>query len=688
MSCSCCSTGSCGPSASGGSPASRVPSGLEKRARREIRLLAARFISSSVLFAVALGIQFLQPAFIPGSALIVLPRVLFVFSWLISGYRVLYSALRNIVRGQVFDENFLMSVATIGAFIIGQWSEGAAVMLFFNLGEMVQESAVNRSRRSITDLVDVRPDSARLAESGEIRHPAEVPEGSVIRVLPGEKIPLDGIVTAGSSSADTSRLTGENLPREIIAGSAVLAGFVNGGGLLEIRTTSTYGETAAAKMLNLIEEAQNRKARAEKMITSFAKIYTPIVTVSALLLALLPPTALFLLGRAEVLDWALFSMWVSRALVFLVISCPCAFVISVPLGYFGGIGGAASLGVLVKGADFIDVLAKAKTVVFDKTGTLTKGVFAVRSVRPADGIARERLLELALAGELHSTHPAAVAVRKFAEAEGLSVSDSDITEYSEKAGYGVSAAYKGERLLVGSLTYLRSAGVAVPDDASSSGDDGTLIAAAAGSVYLGSLVLGDMLKSDVPQTVSSLKSLGIERIVMISGDTEPAVAAMAKKAGIVEWHSAVLPHEKVALFERIQSETKLEDKGRGTAVFVGDGINDAPVLARSDAGIAMGALGSDAAVEAADVVLMNDNPLSVSWAIQSARWTRRIVAGNIVLSFAVKLAFLVLGAFGIATLWEAVFADVGVALLATLNSLRARRVPSLKGVSAGNRQSR
>jgi len=660
MSCAC--GGSC---TEGDTPAGAAAG---SKARREVRLLAARFIAASILFGAGLAVSIYG-----GSVPAV--HILFVFSWLAAGYRVVFNALRNIARGQVFDENFLMSIATVGAFLIGQWTEGAAVMLFYNLGEMVQESAVNRSRRSISELMDVRPDFARLADGTREVHPSAVPAGTLILVKPGEKVPLDGSIVEGTSSFDTSRLTGESLPRDAMPGEEALAGFVNGSGLLVIRTTAIYAETAASKMLELIENAQNRKAKAEKLITSFARIYTPIVTVGAVLLAVLPPLVLSVTSGVPLAGWSSFQSWVSRALVFLVISCPCAFVISVPLGFFGGIGGAARLGVLVKGADFIDVLAKAEAVVFDKTGTLTKGVFRVQSVEGVAGgsdYTDRYVTTLAAAAEFHSTHPVARAIRSHASETGVAVDESLIGAYTEQAGYGVAMTYDGVDLRAGSRKFMVESGITgLPEP---SMEAGTAVEIAHDLAYAGRIILNDEPKTDSARAVNELRTLGIDQIVMITGDTESAARDIARKIGITDVRSGVLPHRKVSLFEDISAKLKTASP-KGTVLFVGDGINDAPVLARSDAGIAMGGIGSDAAIEAADVVLMNDNPLSVAEAIRSARWTRRIVTENIVLSFVIKIGFLALGAAGIATLWEAVFADVGVALLATVNSLRARTLP-------------
>lgn len=644
-----------------------------KRAKREVNFLIIRFVTSASFFTLGIILELVLH-------LTSISRILFISAWIIAGYRVLYAAGRNILKRDFFDENFLMSIATIGAFVIGQWSEAAAVMLFYNIGEMVQESAVYRSRSSIRDLVDVRPETARLAKNDSIISATQVPVGETLRVLPGEKIPLDGLVIEGESSLNTASLTGESLPREAGKGSEVLAGFVNGGGLLVLQTTATYGETAASKMLSLIETAQNRKAKAEKLITSFARIYTPIVTFSALFLAILPPLFLVVTGMQSLAGWSSFEPWVGRALVFLVISCPCAFVISVPLGFFGGIGGAARLGILVKGADYLDVLAKAGTVVFDKTGTLTKGTFSVARVIPASGILIKTIIEYAIAAEMYSNHPVATAIKLYGENLGYSVSGERITEYLENPGHGISLRLDGVPLLAGSARLLENEQVQGIPFNQNQADEGrvTRVEISRDGIWIGSLLLTDAIKADAGRAIEELKTLGVKHIVLLTGDTEIVARETATELGIKEYYAGVLPHEKVERFEEIASRS---DKNRST-IFVGDGINDAPVLALSDVGIAMGGIGSDAAVEAADVVLMNDNPLLVATAIRSARWTRHIVTINIVLAFSVKIGFLILGAFGIATLWEAVFADVGVALLATLNSLRARKVPGTNPLKA------
>lgn len=657
------------------------------RARLESRVLAFRFALSAVLFALALGLSFA-----PGGGWgPVAAKVLFVVSWVISGYRVAINAARSLGRKFSFDENFLMTAATLGAFAIGQWSEGAAVMLFYNLGELVQESAVSKSRRSIVELLDVRPETARLAGGGgapaESGGPAEngrlvsartVVPGTLIRVLAGERVPLDGVVEEGFTSFDTASITGESLPRDAKPGDLVFAGFVNGHGAVTVRTTVAFADTAASRMLKLIEESRDRKARAERFITSFARVYTPVVTLGALALAFAVPLAILVFSggfspsapfASIAAAFPLFASWIYRGLVFLVISCPCAFVISVPLGYFGGIGGAAKKGILVKGADILDSLSRVKTVVFDKTGTLTSGSFSVVAVEVAPGRSEEEVALLLAAAETHATHPLGVAIREWKAVQP----SAELSDYSELSGYGVSCRYGSDRLLAGSRAWLERngalGGVAEPGP----GNEGSSsIELAVNGVWAGRALLADEVKPGSAAAVTALASLGVDRVAMVSGDTLGATSRAAVRLGIREFRAGSLPHEKVGIFERIRGET-VDAHPKGTTVFVGDGINDAAVLARADVGIAMGALGSDAAIEAADAVLMNDDPALVATAIAVAKRTRRIVTENIALAFAVKIGFLALGAAGTATLWEAVFADVGVALLATLNSVRARR---------------
>jgi len=663
-------------------PSSSATTALDagkKQSRRSVLWMAVRFSLSAVFFITAMGLPLVftirDRAFADQAV-----RILLILSWFFAGCPVVYTAVRNLFRGRIFDENFLMTIATAGAFAIDQWPEAAAVMLFYNLGELVQETAVARSRRSITELMDVRANFARVMDGHAVRllAPDSVSVGTVVQVNPGEKIPLDGIVLTGRSAADTSRLTGESLPREIEVGDEVLAGFINLSGLITLRTTKPLSETAAERMLNLIENSRNRKARAERLITSFARVYTPLITLAAVVLAVTPP---LLLGAS----W---STWIGRALVFLVISCPCAFVISVPLGYFGGIGGAARAGILVKGAEFMDVLARAGGLVFDKTGTVTKGDFNVLSIRPVSGVTSGQLLSLALIAEAHSSHPVATALRRHAQGPAVMMApellnsddaraffpEGEATEYEERSGFGVICRRGEQQLAVGSARLMCELGMSGIDTATSNEDPiGTAVFVSLNKRFQGKIILGDRVKPGAADAIRLLKRAGAGDISLLSGDIEATVAAVAQQAGIDEWKSGVLPHEKVEWFENKLANFRARRKGK-TFLCVGDGINDAAVLARADVGIAMGGIGSDAAIEAADVVLMTDSLACVPEAILRARRTRLIVAQNIALSFIVKSVFLVLGAFGVASLWEAVFADVGVALLATLNALRARHL--------------
>ncbi len=635
----------------------------------------------------------------------------FIFSWAAAGYTVLFASLKNIVKGKIFDENFLMSIATIGAFCLGEWSEGAAVMLFYNLGEIVQHSAVEKSRKSIIGLMDLRPEFARLYEpdtshsEDNLVDPASVKIGSLICVKPGEKIPLDGIVTEGISELDTSSMTGESIPRSVRQGEEILAGFVNLTGVLIIRTTKDLQNTAASKMLRLIEEAQNRKARVERFISSFARIYTPIVTISAVLISVLPPIFNALIFSMPIIGFETFSPWISRGLVFLVISCPCAFVISVPLGYFGGIGRAAKRGILIKGADYIDALSRSSAAVFDKTGTLTNGVLSVSQIFPAKqagsfktenissvprdfgveklSLEQQEILRLAVIAEFHSSHPIALALHKFIK-EKLSISEYEdlqhtkVADYAEFAGKGVGLSYNEKKLFAGNFEFIKEEAAHIKNDNLQNYDfqseeigGGTQVHILYGGEYFGFITLRDTVKTDSKKACAELFSLGIKRIEMLTGDNEVSARYVANGLGI-KYSAELLPHQKVERFEQITREVKNADK-KSSVIFAGDGINDAPVLARADVGIAMGGTGSDAAIEAADVVLMNDNPRLIAEAVRVSRFTRRIVWQNISLAFFIKIGFLSLGALGIADMWGAVFADVGVALLAVFNSLRAVR---------------
>ena len=582
---------------------------------------------------------------------------LFLIPYAVIGYDILWRAARNIAHGQVFDENFLMAIATIGAFFTGSFGEGVAVMLVYQIGELFQSCAVASSRRSIAALMDICPDSASVVtENGEIRtvDPAAVAVGAEIVVKPGEKIPIDGVVLDGTSTLNTAALTGESAPRSISVGDAVASGCINQEGTLRIRTTKPYGESTATKIVELVEKASERKARTENFITRFARWYTPAVVIGALLLAVLPP---LILGSG----W---KEWIHRALIFLVISCPCALVISVPLSFFGGIGGASRAGILVKGGSDLEALSGASTVVFDKTGTLTEGSFTVTAVHPSDGSA-EALLETAAHAEIYSDHPIARSVR---ESYGEAPDARRVAHAEEIAGRGVRAEVDGHTVHAGNSRLMDDAGAAWH----ACHHAGTTVHVARDGAYLGHIVISDRPKDDAAEAVAALRALGVSRTVMLTGDAEAVAAETAAALGIDEWHAGLLPADKVSLLESLLEK---ERGGRGKVVFVGDGINDAPVLMRADVGVAMGAMGSDAAIEAADVVLMDDRPAKIPQAIRIARHTMRIVYENIAFALGVKALILLLGALGVAGMWAAVFADVGVAVLAILNAMRALRVP-------------
>lgn len=581
--------------------------------------------------------------------------VLLTAYWLV-GREVVVTAVRNLRRGELFDESFLMTVATVGAILIHELPEAVGVMLFFSVGEALQDYAVSRSRRSIKALMDIRPDFANVRRNGETVRvfPGDVRIGENIVVRPGEKIPLDGEVTEGSSFVDTSALTGESVPRRAEPGETVLAGMVNTQGLLTIRVSKPFGESSVAKILELVENAGARKAQTEKFITKFSHYYAPAVVLVALGVAALPP--LFLEG-------AQFSQWVYRALVLLVISCPCALVLSIPLGYFGGIGAASRHGILVKGANLLDALAQLDTVVMDKTGTLTKGVFKVQRVTALNGLSKEAVLDYAAHAERFSNHPIANSI---IEAYGSEVDESRVASYEEFSGHGVRARVDKALVVAGNDRILHREDV--PHDNCSA--EGTVVNVAVDGVLSGQIIIADELKPDAAEAIRSLRDLGVNRTVMLTGDDEKVAQRVADALGINEVHAGLLPEQKVQVFESIARE---REAGAGKVAFVGDGINDAPVLTRADVGIAMGALGSDAAIEAADVVIMDDMPSKVGEAITIARRTRRIVVQNIVFALGVKAAVIFLGALGLASMWEAVFADVGVSLLAVLNATRALR---------------
>ena len=581
------------------------------------------------------------------------PWVLYLVPYLLIGWDVLWKAVRNIAHGQVFDENFLMAIATVGAFATGEYAEAVFVMLFYQVGELFQSYAVGKSRQSIASLMDIRPDYANVEQDGELVQvdPDEVEVGDTIVIKAGERVPLDGVILEGRSALDTAALTGESLPREVEAGDDVISGCVNLSGLLKVRVTKAFEESTVAKILDLVENATSKKAKAENFITKFARYYTPSVVVAAVLLAVLPP----LLGGG---DW---GKWFHQALVFLVISCPCALVISVPLSFFGGIGGASRAGILVKGGNYLEVLADTQIVVFDKTGTLTKGVFNVTAIHP-DQCDEDRLLEVAALAESYSDHPIS---RSLKEAYGKDIDNSRVTDVEEIAGHGVRAKVDGVEVCVGNDKLMESIGVAWHP----CHRVGTTVHVESQGIYLGHIVISDEVKEDAAQAIADLKAIGVRKTVMLTGDAQAVGEDVAQRLGLDEVHAQLLPADKVDRVEALLQEKT----GKGKLAFVGDGINDAPVLSRADLGIAMGGLGSDAAIEAADVVLMDDKPSKIAVAIRVARKTLRIVRQNIVFALGVKLLVLALGAVGLANMWEAVFADVGVSVIAILNAMRALR---------------
>ena len=575
---------------------------------------------------------------------------IYLVAYGILGYDVVLSAVRNIIKGHVFDENFLMSISSIGAFFIGEYPEAVAVMLFYQVGEFFQDLAVHRSRKSISELMDIRPDMATVKRNGQLISvsPEDVAEGEWILVKPGEKIPLDGVVLLGDSMVDTRALTGESVPKSVHPMDEVLSGCINETGLLTIRVTKTYSESTVAKIIDMVENASSRKAPTEQFITAFARYYTPVVVILAALLAVFPPL---------LLDGA-WTDWIHRAFVFLVVSCPCALVISIPLTFFGGIGAASQHGVLVKGSNFLEALNKVDTVVFDKTGTLTQGVFRVTEVIPVDGISREQVLQQAAWAEQFSTHPIAKSILEaYGKYEPVSLS-----EYREIPGHGVRVATAGRTILAGNARLMEAEGISYE----SCEKAGTKVYVAADGVYQGCILIADQLKSDSKKAIAALKQTGVEQTVMLTGDNEIIAEAVAKELDLSKFYAGLLPHEKVEILEKLDAR---KHPGR-KLVFVGDGINDAPVLARADIGIAMGGLGSDAAIEAADVVLMTDEPMKLVEAIQVAAETRKIALQNIIFALGIKAVFLVLGALGMVGMWIAVFGDVGVALLAVLNAMR------------------
>lgn len=607
--------------------------------------LTIRLISGAVIYAVGMGLTLFGHVSLP------VELGVLIVAYIILGWDVVWQAVKNITRGQIFDEHFLMSLSTIGAFAIGEYPEAVAVMLFYQVGEFFQSLAVKRSRKSISDLMDIRPDSATVRRNGElvVVAPETVSIGELIVVKPGEKIPLDGIVTEGESMLDTRALTGESVPRSIRKGEEALSGCVNQSGVLTIKVTKSFGESTVTKIIDLVENASSRKAPTENFITTFARYYTPIVVGMAAILAIIPPV---ILGGG----W---SEWLRRGFVFLIVSCPCALVISIPLTFFGGIGAASKRGVLVKGSNYLEALNKVSVVVFDKTGTLTKGVFKVVDITVEFGFTKEQVLEYAAQAESYSNHPIAKSIQ---EAFGKTIDQSVLSGYEEISGHGIRVLIGGKRVLAGNSKLMDSEKVSYAACQSA----GTKVYIAVDGRYAGCIVIADEVKDDSQNAIASLKKIGVEKTVMLTGDDEKIGKAVAEQLGLDEYYAQLLPDQKV---EKLEYLDQHKTKGSKLA-FVGDGINDAPVLARADVGIAMGGLGSDAAIEAADVVLMTDEPSKLVDAIDVAKATKRIVMQNIIIALGIKSVFLILGALGIAGMWEAVFGDVGVTIIAVLNAMR------------------
>jgi Cd2+/Zn2+-exporting ATPase len=618
------------------------------------RLYWTALTAGTVLFAVGLIFEFSQS----------FELALFASAYLLIGGEVVLQALKNIVRGRVFDENFLMTAASIGAFAIGEYSEGVAVMLFYQIGETFQRLAAGRSKASISALMDIRPDFANLKTGDDTRKvsPEAVRIGDLIMVKPGEKIPLDGVVRSGYSLLDTSALTGESLPRETEPGSEVLSGSINTSGLLEIEVTREFGESTVSKILSLVQSAGARKAPIENFITKFARYYTPAVVAAAVLLAMAPPLLIPGAGFAE---------WIRRALIFLVVSCPCALVISVPLSFFGGIGGASRQGVLVKGGNYLEALNTADTVVFDKTGTLTRGVFTVSEIRCAAGWNSGDLLFYAACAESNSNHPIALSIQK---AYGKKIDQRRIVSHEEIAGKGLRVTVDGTTVLAGNIRLMEAGGVGTGDDTPRAASAGTVVHVAVDGAYAGYLAVADEPKPDAKTAIAALRKAGVRHIAMLTGDNKAAAEKIGRELEIDTVYAELLPHEKVEKLEILEQEERPGKK----LVFVGDGINDAPALARSDIGIAMGGVGSDAAIEAADIVLMTDEPSKLAAAFRVAGRTHKIVWQNIIFALGIKAVLLVLGALGMATMWEAVFGDVGVALITVFNAMRAGFIPGVK----------
>ena len=584
--------------------------------------------------------------------------LLYLIPYLVVGKDVLRKAIKGVKNRQPFDECFLMAVATVGAFALGDYVEGCAVILFYQIGELFQSVAVGKSRQSISSLMDIRPDYANVEdEDGKLEQvdPDDVEVGTVIVVQPGERVPIDGVIVEGTSALNTAALTGESLPRDVQAGDEVISGCVNMTGLLKVRTSKEFGESTVSKILDLVENSSMKKARAENFITRFARVYTPAVCYGALALAFLPPIVLLLMGQP-----ARFGDWIYRALTFLVISCPCALVISIPLSFFGGIGGASACGILVKGSTYLEELARTGVVVFDKTGTLTQGTFKVTGVHPANGVSEEQLVEAAALAESWSKHPISLSIKA---AYGKEIDSARVTDVEELGGHGVTAKVDGKPVAAGNARLMERLGLSAP----AVSETGTVVHIAIDGRYAGCLLIADMVKPHSAEAIRALKAAGVRKTVMLTGDTEPVAKAVSAQLGLDEYHAGLLPGDKVDQIETLIAAKKSKEN----LAFVGDGINDAPVLSRADVGIAMGALGSDAAIEAADVVLMDDDPAKIALAMRIARRTLRIVYENIVFALAVKFACLLLGAIGMASMWTAIFADVGVMVIAVLNATRA-----------------
>ena len=625
----------------------RLQKGMVNNMTKKQKKMLYRIIVTFLLFAVLMVCE--HTGGMDGWNKIVL-FVIYLVPYLVIGYDIVYKAVRNISHGQVFDENFLMMIATFGAFGVGEYSEAVAVMLFYQVGELFQGYAVGKSRQSISDMMDICPEYANIEEGGVLKQvdPDDVEVGSIIVVKPGERIPLDGIVVEGESLIDTAALTGESVPRSAKAGDEIISGCVNGSGTLKVKTTKEFDDSTVAKILELVENASSKKAKVENFITRFAKYYTPVVTIGAVILAILPP---LILGGG----WA---EWIQRACIFLVISCPCALVISVPLGFFGGIGAASKIGVLVKGSNYLEAVAEMTTIVFDKTGTLTKGEFKVTDVITENG-SKEELIELAALGEGYSNHPIANSIR---EAYGKELDLNRVTNTEEIAGHGIKAVIDGKTVLLGNEKLMKSESIFYTPCKSM----GTVVYVACNGVFEGAVVISDTIKDGAKEAIHDMKQVGVRHTVMLTGDRKEAAETVAQTLGIDEVHAELLPGGKV---EQVEALLKAE-KEKERLAFVGDGINDAPVLTRADIGIAMGSMGSDAAIEAADIVLMDDDVTKIASVVKIARKTLRIVKQNIVFALAIKALVLILGALGMANMWEAVFADVGVSVIAILNSMR------------------